>query len=96
MSKEYPCPLVDRDRNPVPIDEAALLRLDDWPCKTYNEVELIKEVRRLREGLKMIANMPMPSDVARGDFQRGLSHAAGVAMGVLDSAGVAQRIRDNG
>lgn len=94
MKKSYPCPLVDQDRNPVPIDEAALLRLDAWPNATYNEKELVKEVRRLREGLKLIANMP--TSEARDDFQKGLSHAAGVAMGVLDSAGVAQRLRDKG
>jgi hypothetical protein len=52
MSKSYPSPLVDQDRNPVPIDEAALVRIEEGPDVRYNEVELIKEVRRLRAMLR--------------------------------------------
>jgi len=40
-----------------------------------------KEIKRLRRGLEMITRMP--TSEATDDFQRGLSHAAGVAMGIL-------------
>lgn len=40
------------------------------------------EIERLRKGLEMIRDMP--TSEARDDFQKGLSHAAGVAIGFLN------------
>lgn len=52
-------------------------RLEATCCKGCED-----EINRLREALEFIVDLP--TSEAKDDFQKGLSHAAGVAMGFLN------------